>query len=148
MAEAAKKERKIPTILAEKLNLAESVRRDWVVEVPANTHSDDITHDEFWTHCAEKFSPFDTIEVRWEDGSKIANLRVVFARRSYCTVHLANVEEFGEVGPHLKAVSNRYKEEWSGPAHRWRVRRLSDQKVMAQDMDKDEAIKWIADNDL
>ncbi len=153
MAEAERKvaedavERKIPTLLPDGIGLAESKRHDWVVSVSMDTTADDILDPAFWAHVCEHFVPLDTIEVRWEDGSLIHNLRVLWCERTYANVKLVSIEKLGEIVPKSDLESKRFKAEWRSNL-KWTVIRKTDRQIVASGFhDKAQAAAWIADND-
>ena len=140
--------RKVHTALPPDIGLAEEYRQDWVVNVKADVHKDEVLDPAFWAHVAEMMKPFDTIEVRWEDGSLIRNLRVVWAQKGYARVHLVSDEELEKVNPDSEVKSMTYEVRWKGPVKRFAVIRRKDQKEIQDGfMDKAAANKWISDNE-
>ena len=142
-----KAERKIPTLLPERIGLAEFKRRDWVVSVPMDVLPEDIIDPGYWAHVCAEFKPLDTLEVRWEDGSLIHNLRVLWCEKTYANVKLVSIEKLGTIVPAADLESKRFIAEWKGHL-KWTVLRKADRQIVASRFhDRVQAAAWIADND-
>ncbi len=140
-------ERKIPTLLPERIGLAEFKRQDWVVVVPMDVLEADILDPGYWAHVCAQFKPLDTLEVRWEDGSLIHNLRVLWCEKTYANVKLVSTEKLGKIVPAADLESKRFIAEWKGHL-KWTVLRKTDRQIVASGFhDRVGAAAWIADND-
>lgn len=147
MSEAAKDERKLPILLPERIGLAEFKRQDWVAQVGLDVTEKDILDPAFWAHVCEHFRKLDTIEVRWEDGSLIHHLRILWCDRTYANVKLVGTEKLGKIVPDKDLSSAKYIAEWKGDLE-WCVIRKADRQVMQPGLrDKASAAAWIADHE-
>ena len=128
--------------------LAEEKRRDHVVEVALGITQEDILEPSFWSHLAPEFNALDKIEVRAEDGSWIANLRVIHAERNYAKVIMEGpIFQIGEP-VELANVSTRHRVEWKGPVMLYTVIRLSDSEpVRTKCKTREEAAAWMIEHE-
>lgn len=137
-----------PTILPAAFGLAEHKRHDFVADVPPELKVEDLLEPGYWAHVAVEMQPFDFIEARWEDGSRIAHLRVVFAERTYAKVKLIDVEELGEESAEEPEVSLTHDIKWRGPANKYCVIRKSDGMVVQKGFrERSAAINWLVDHE-
>ena len=137
-----------PTILPEKMGLAESKRHDWVVDIDPSRSIDEIIDPEFWAHVAAQFDPLDTIEARWEDGSRIVHIRVRYCERTYAKVKVTSVEELGDVISEIPASSRKHRVEWKGPVLRFAVIRNSDSMVLQSGFkERSVADSWLIEHE-
>ena len=118
-----------------RLELAEARRHDWIVVVPHTVLKEDIMNPEFWTHVAPNVLQFDLIEVRWEDGSKVATLRVESSVSGLVKVRLKEFEEL-DSSDYSKVLSTKYEVSYGGPVQLHRIVRLSDHKIIEQGISK------------
>lgn len=121
----------VHTVLDGDIGLAESRRQDWVITVPPNVSIDDVQDSDFWAHVASKFQSLDKLEVRWEDHSQIANLRVLWAQHGVAKVKLINVEELdSSVIDAGSLEGSKYDIKWKGPVLKWSIIRKSDSHLI------------------
>lgn len=147
MSETAKEERKLPILLPERIGLAEFKRQDWVAQVGLDVTEKDILEPAFWAHVCQLFKKLDTIEVRWEDGSLIHHLRVLWCDRAYANVKLIGTEKLGKIVPDKDMMSNKYSTDWKGDME-WCVTRIADHRVMQTNLrDRASVASWIADHE-
>lgn len=149
-AAAVKKETKAPvnTILPDKFGLAEHKRRDWVADVKPTVKPDEILVPAFWAHVAEQMNPLDTIEVRWEDGSRIQHLRVLWCERTYAKVKVVSEELLGEITVDAPEGSQLHKIDWKGPTLKFCVIRLRDNEIVHQNCkDRAVAAAWLVEHE-
>ena len=111
--------------------LAEEKRRDHVVEAEIGVTVDDILEPSYWSHLAPEFAPLDKIEVRAEDGSWIANLRVLYAERNYAKVILEG--PIFQIGEAVETANPKAKHtvEWKGGVLQYAVIRKADQQMVS-----------------
>ncbi len=138
--------RKLPTLLPDGIGLAEFKRHDWVVQVGLNVRESDILDSAFWAHVCGDFKQLDKVEVRWEDGSKIHNLRVLWCDKTYANVKLISEEKLGKIVPNESMESKKYLAEWKGDKGYCVIRKSDRQIIQAHLRDKATAAAWIADN--
>lgn len=147
MSETAKDERKLPTLLPDDIGLAEHERHDWVVQVSLDVTPDDILDPAFWAHVCERFQKLDAIEVRWEDGSLIHHLRVLWCDRTYANVKLVGTEKLGKIVPDKDMSSATFYGDWKGKKE-WCVIRKSDNQIVQTNLrDKASVAAWITDRE-
>lgn len=148
-AAVAKKETKqVPTILPAMFGLAEHKRHDWVADVKPDVTVDQVCDPAFWSHVAEQMDPLDTIEVRWEDGSKIVQLRVMWCERAFAKVKVISKETLDEITANAEAKSDKYRVEWKGPAMKHAVIRNSDNAVLQSGFrERALASAWLAEHE-
>ena len=130
-AAVAKKETKnTPTILPQMFGLAEHKRHDFVADVKPEVTLEEVSDPAFWSHVSDQMDPLDTIEVRWEDGSKIAHLRVLWCERTFARVKVISVETLDEVQANQEAKFLKHRVEWKGSVQKHVVIRNSDNAVI------------------
>lgn len=118
------------SILTDRFGLSEHKRHDWVADVAPDVTVEDVLNPAFWAHVSEQMDPLDTIEVRWEDGSKIVQLRVLWCERAFAKVKLISKEDLGDLSANAEAKSELYRVEWKGPTMRHAVIRNSDNAIL------------------
>ena len=140
--------KKPAVLMPEKMGLAESKRHDWVVDIDPDLPLEAIVEPAFWAHCAFQMEPSDVIEARWEDGTKIAHLRVQFCERTYARVKLISVEELGETITEAPPSSMLHEIEWKGPQMKFAVIRLSDKMVVQSGFkQRTQAAAWMTEHE-
>lgn len=137
-----------PTVLPAAFGLAEHKRHDFVVDIHPDVELGNLLEPGFWSHVAVEMQPFDYIEARWEDGTRIAHLRVIFAERTYAKVKLIDVEELGEESAEEPEVSLTHDIKWKGPANKYCVIRKSDNMIVQKGFrDRSLAVNWLAEHE-
>ncbi len=117
----------VHTVLDGDIGLAESKRQDWVVTVPPNVSVKEVEDSDFWAHVASKFQSLDKLEVRWEDHSQIANLRVLWMQHGVAKVKLINIEELDNSVIDADSLEgSKFEIKWKGPVLKWCIIRKSD----------------------
>lgn len=130
-ATVAKVEKKqTATVLPQMVGLAEHKRHDFVADVKPDVTIEQICDPAFWSHVAEQMDPLDTIEVRWEDGSKIVQLRVLWCERTFAKVKVISTEILDEVEANQEVKSMKHRVEWKGNVQKHCVIRNSDNAVL------------------
>lgn len=128
----------MPALALKQLGLAEYKVHQWVAAPQAGETLEDMLAPAYWVHVASKMSPMDSILVFPEDGTWEAELRVLAIGYQAAQVGLIRKTVWGTV-EQPAAAEGQFHVEWAGPAHRWRIRRLSDNAVVAKDFDNREA---------
>lgn len=144
--QTAEDERKLPTLLPDGIQLSEFKRQDWVVQVGLDVRESDIVDSAFWTHVCGQFKQLDKIEVRWEDGHKIHNLRVLWCDKTYANVKLISVEKLGKIIPDESMSSSKFEAVWKGELGYCVIRKSDRQMVQTHLRNKETAAAWISDN--
>lgn len=146
MAEAERK--KIPVAMPEKLGLAEHKRNDWCMDVDPHLEVNDVLEPGYWSHVAEKMQPMDTIECRWEDGSRIVHLRVVFCERTYAKVRVVSEENMGKEGREVPVDSDKHTIQYKGPTRRFCVIRNADLEIVQEGFkERGLAAAWLVEHE-
>lgn len=131
------------------LRLATSARNAWHQTVPLDTTIEDLIKPSFWAHIANKLQPADRIEVDFEDGSWLADIRVNERDATWAKIQVLN--QAGKVavasGDAPDEPEDDYKVEWSGRHTKYRVVRLSDKAVLQTMLpSKLDAEVWLRDH--
>lgn len=143
MEAAAAKQKRSPTLMPDRIGLAENKRHDWVVDAEVGVTVQDILDPSYWALVAREMEPLDHIEVRADDGKWIANLIVRQCERTYAKVHLASVIEFQE-NVDLPQVSAKHKVEFKGGTLKNCVIRIKDDAVLQSGFKtREEADTWL-----
>lgn len=143
---AEENSKKVMPIEPMRMRLAEYERQDWVANAPENTDPEDLKDPAFWSHMASNFKPYDRIEVRADDGSWIAECRVLMCERTWAKVAVLHVHKLSSVSS-AKAPS-KYRVEFKGPHRKWSVIRGSDGEYVKDGLNtKDDADTWLRDHE-
>lgn len=116
-----------------RLKLAEHERRAYVVTPEHGQPFSALLKPDYWTHIAAKLRPYDLIEARAEDGTWFAYLLVMDAGPLHATVFPLNKWDLIPVEPAAGSEVG-FVPKWRGPHSKWAVMRLSDNKVMAENL--------------
>ena len=148
MESALAKPKSQPTLMPEKMGLAESKRHDWVIDIEPKLTLDEILEPAFWAHVAPSMEPLDKIEARWEDGSMVANIRVLYCERTYAKVALIDKEQYGEIATEVPESSLKHRIEYKGTTLKHAVIRNSDNAVVQSGFkERTQAISWMQDHE-
>lgn len=142
-----------PILRTDALPLADSVRNVWVARVERAVEFKEVIYPGFWAHHSSKFSPWDRIEARAEDGTWFAELLVLDCSRTWAKVHVLShvkltTEDASQTMAAMQAAYQEalkdYEIKHRGPRG-WSVVRTADGSVM-QDVlgTKDAAAAWLA----
>lgn len=110
------------------LDTAGQVVSVWVAAPPAGVTLEDVLKPEYWAHVARVLRPLAKICIFPEDGSWEAELRVRDAGDRWANVSLIRHQPWGAKSD--IAADGRFRIEWAGPHHKYRILRLADQTVM------------------
>jgi len=128
------------------MGLAEHKRRDFVVDVDHGTTLEDVLKPEFWTHVVAYHGVqlFDTIMVRAKDGSFMAELYVTGVGIHRLVVKVLQKYEFAVAKKAETSPDGENIVEWGGPAHKWRIKRKSDNAIIEKGFTSEpEAVDWL-----
>lgn len=148
VASAAIKPKGQPTLMPESMGLAESKRHDWVVDVSPGWMLEQVMEPAFWAHVAPQMEPLDRIEVRWEDCSMIAHLRVLYCERTYAKVALISKEDYGRISAEIPDSALKHRIEFKGTTLKFAVIRNSDNAMIQSGFkERTQAIAWMQDHE-
>jgi len=148
MVEAVKNEGSKPVLMPEKMGLAEHKRHEWIVDIDPARTVDEILEPGYWAHVAVQMEPLDKIEARWEDGSRIVQLRVRFCERTYAKVKVIGIEELGSVVTEAPATSQLHTIDWKGPVLKFAVIRNTDKVVVQSGFkERSQAVAWMVEHE-
>jgi len=132
MTEAlAVKPKESPILNPSRINLAEYVRQDWVVNAEEGTTVEQAQDPAYFAHVAAKFKPYDHIEVRAEDGAWIAEFLVVDCSRTWAKVFTLSYHKLAEKVEASKPEA-KYKVAWKGPQRLHAVIRVADNAIISE----------------
>lgn len=142
-----KQEKRIAKLLGSKFKLeSQSVRMTSFALVPNGTTEKDLKQPEFWANVAGQLTPRGLIHVEPEDGSFLAELTVRAVGPHWARVEVLRFHRFVSAESLLQKAKD-FKVEWGGPAHKNRVKRLSDGAVLKHGFETPEqAAEWLAAN--
>jgi hypothetical protein len=133
-------------ILKNRVFEADYARTVYVVKPENGTTLADMVKPEYWAHVASYIKkPGSRIEVFTEDGTWWAELYVRSVKEQAINVYVLRSVVFDQDEQKPEVVDGKYTVKWSGPVAMWRVIRSSDNAVVAEGLEKDQAIKWVED---
>lgn len=145
--EAVAVKKQSPVLMPDRFGLAEHKRSDWVADLPPSVSLEEALEPGYWAHVAEQMNPCDNIEVRAEDGSWFAELRVVMCERNYARVKLLRKYDIS-VDMSTPSSSVKHFVDWKGPHHKFCVIRSSDSQIVhSGEKDKQVAITWMIEHE-
>ena len=122
------------------VGLVGQTTRLFTCEVNPRVTVKDVLNDGFFSHVASQLRPFDAIEIRWQDRSRVVTVRVHSAGNTWAKTHLASEVEMGS------SISGQVPEgyEIDFVQTGWRVIRTDTKAVMKDGFDLDrEALAWL-----
>ena len=125
-------------LIDQRLKLAEFERNTWVVNAEHGTTINDVLEPAYWAHVAQKFRPYDRVEVRVDSGEWMLELLVLGCDRSWARMHVLHRHELAEVEPEMPAAA-KHRVEWKGPQLKWCVIRNADNEILFRGFDKAQA---------
>ena len=147
VAEKQEAKKQSAVLMPERFGLAEAKRQDFVADVPSDVTLEQVLDPAYWAHTAISMTPGDQIEVRWEDGSRIALLHVVFCERNYARVETIWTKEI-KVNIETPSASIKHRVDWKGPHLKWCVVRVSDSQVISKEnSSKELAYQWMQNHE-
>ena len=145
MTEVKELKKSHPVIVRGRFQLKEQGNRDWIATVEQGTGKEDLLEPSFWSHVSAQLTPYDKIEVRWDDGIGYAELLVTGCDRAYAKVHLLRYESLTSTDVSQTQFS-KHEIKWRGPVRKWSVIRLSDETSIREELQsRDEAEIWLKD---
>lgn len=146
MADAEVK-RRLVAVSEQRMGLAESHRRDWVVNAEVGTTIQDVLDPAYWAYVVKsssiQLSPYDRIEVRLESGEWVAELMVVNVGMTWASVHLLKLHELSDSAVPVPEPT-KFDIQWKGPQRKHAVIRLADGDVVQEGFgQKAEAADWL-----
>lgn len=140
-------EKRAPKLLGSKFKLeAASVRMTSFALAANGTTAKDLKQPEYWANVAGQLQARALIHVEPEDGSWLAELTVRAVGPNWVRVEILRFHQFVSAETLLQKAKD-FKVEWGGPAHKNRVKRLSDGTVLKHGFETPEqAAEWLAAN--
>lgn len=123
------------------IQLAETRRNAWSVEVPVGVSLSRVLEPDYWTHC-KMIKAKDRIEAIAKDGVWFADLLVVNVGQHGARLKVLNFVDLTENKPETLNAEG-FKVEFAG-RHKWRVVRLQDHEVVHSGEDSRESAQaWL-----
>ena len=123
------------------IQLAETRRNAWSVEVPTAVDLARVLEPDYWTHC-KMLKAKDRIEAVAKDGAWFADLLVMSAGQHGAKLKVLNYVDLVESKSEV-ASADEFKVEFAG-RHKWRVVRLQDHEVVHSGEDSRESAQaWL-----
>lgn len=118
-------------------------RTVWVATVEQGTSRENLKDPSFWAHIANKFRPWDKLEVRADDGTFYAEFLILACDRTWARVFELNYQSLTSTDISL-TQADAYELRWRGPHLKWGVIRTADNAVVKESCQtKDEAKLWM-----
>lgn len=144
MAEAAKKEREVPSVVPNRVQMAEHGRNIHLVTAESGEFPKDFLQPEFYAHVAKDMRPMDHVEIRTDDGTYWAELLVTEAASNWAKVHMLREAQLQSPGE--QPSDKRFRVEWKGPHLKHCVIRAKDSSVIhSGDAQRKDSILWLED---
>lgn len=123
------------------IQLAETRRNAWSVEIPPNVALARVLESDYWTHC-KMLKAKDRIEAIAKDGTWFADLLVVNVGQQGAKLKVLHYVGLTENKQEAMSADG-FKVEFAG-RHKWRVVRLQDHEVMHSGEDSRESAQaWL-----
>ena len=119
---------------------------DWIMTVEPDVEIDDMLRPEYWTHVAGSTfrGELNYIHVLWKDKSRLAKLYVIDYNNLYASVKVVEYFDFRKPEAETAKEESKIKEiekpaarftvKWSGPNTKFKIIRVSDDAVMADNI--------------
>jgi hypothetical protein len=131
------------------LQNAEYRRATFVAVAEIGTTIDDVMQPEYWAFHAQKLSPWDKIEIQWEDMSQWVEVMVLDCAKTWAKVYIIREERISqgllreECDVAVTRILASHEIVHRGP-RKWSVIRKSDREVIKEDLNlKDDAEEWL-----
>lgn len=121
-----------------RLQLAEYARQLWTVTLEAGTDPAVLDQPAFWSLVAARFSPYDKIEVRADDGSYYAEYIILGCDRTWAKLQMLfkaqepSTDVVTIAAAMQQAPAPDYLVKWRGPLKKWSVIRVADQMMVCE----------------
>lgn len=131
-------------ILKNQISEAEYVRMTWAIKPEHGATLADVVAPEYWSHVSQMIKPGALIQVMPVDNTWWAELIVRGVRERAVDVHVLRSVVFDqEQKPQVVGEVAPYVAKFAGPHAKWRVIRASDNEVVKEGLEKNEALDWI-----
>lgn len=114
----------------QRMQVAEYVRREWVVTAEEGTSVDDIVHPGYWTHMARQLALYDRIEVRIDTGEFLLELLVKSVGPNWAQVAVLHHHDLAGVAADESDARSELEVLFKGPIRKWSVVRKSDGDIL------------------
>jgi hypothetical protein len=112
---------------------ASDIQNMWAVVVPAGTAVETVLLPEFWSNIADRLRIGDFIDVHSDGRDLVARLYVREVSKTRASVALIGLTQFDAPIERFEAAVHRVK--YAGPHAKWTVERISDGKVVRENID-------------
>ena len=149
MTETVKKSKDF-RLEADRFQLSEHARNHWVITVEKGTSVENLLDPAYWANVAAKLRPWDLIEARWDDGSRLTFFVVLGAERTYAkvAVWLDQPLTTKEVAESQDSGVTGYKYVWKGAKLKHCIVRQSDGEVVHKEAHtKADALFWLREHE-
>lgn len=132
--------------------LAEHKKQHWIIEAEQGVTVAVLEDESYWANMASKMKPWDTLEVRTDDGALWVEGLVLSCGRNYAKIHILRAVKLQTTDVEQSQVSQRntaltFVWKHRGPRKHSIVR--SDGQIMHEGADtKDQAVQWATDNGI
>lgn len=113
---------KAPALSMPRFGLAEESRNVWRVTVPVEIIPEQVMDEAFWSNVARLLQPGDEIQVLPDNYAWRRDLFVAANGTNWAQVQLLQHFSLSQAKPH-PLVPSKYKVEFAGAHHKWRVLR-------------------------
>jgi hypothetical protein len=113
---------KAPSLTMPRFGLAAEVRNIWRVSVPSATLPEQVMEESFWSNVARLLQPGDEIQILPDSFSWRRDVFVLASGSNWAQVCVLDHYDLTPSKAHQK-VPSKYKVEFAGSHHKWRVLR-------------------------
>lgn len=113
---------KAPALTMPRFGLAEEARNVWRVSVPQGTLPEQVMDESFWSNVARLLQPGDSIQIIPDNFTWRRDVMVLAAGQNWaqtCLLHHYDLTP----SKALEKIPSKYKVEFAGSHHKWRVLR-------------------------
>ena len=122
------------------LQFAAEVNNRFSCIVESGTPIETVLTPQYWAHNSVKLRRGDLIEAKWEDETRIVELRVVDVGRLYAKVKVRIDEQLESVEIADIDLPEGYTLRWRGPRRMWGV--ICGNDCLKDGMEKSVALSW------
>lgn len=114
----------------QRMQVAEYVRREWVVTAEEGTSIDDIVHPGYWAHMARQLAMYDRVEVRIDTGEFLLELLVKAVGPNWAQVAVLHHHDLTGAATEEADAHSELEVKFKGPIRKWCVLRKSDSEIL------------------
>jgi hypothetical protein len=141
---------KAPRVLSPvRIQMTEHANAFHTVTLEEGTQPEEVENPAFWAHVAVKFSPYDEVRVRTDDGLWYGRALVLSCGRNWARVkflerHILATADVDQTA--AAQLDSDFEVKFRGPLAKFAVVRKSDGAVLRDGMMKEEAYRWLGDH--